>query len=342
MERDEKELCYQMLNQTGRSFSMVIATLGDQFQYSTCIFYLVIRALDTVEDDMTIPLDTKLLLLRTFQQKLYVPGWNYRDSRSKDAVVLHNFHVISSQFRRLDKAVQCVISDTCRRMAAGMAIFLEKGFVIDTFQEWNEYGRCASGLMCLGLTRLLEPFKPISSQREQLAHSLGRFLQKMNIIRDFKEDTDDRRRLWPREVLVRTGNTHLTVDDLLQRANQQAALRCLNYLIGDALTHLPDVLLYLNAIQTPTVFPFWAIPQVMAIATLERCYNNPQVFEGKVKILRGGTAMIVQNCTDMATTKDLLRIYALKIVARMECAGSSDEAKDFLAVLKTSGVLYSD
>lgn len=35
------------------------------------MFYLVLRALDTVEDDMALPNDIKLPLLRAFHKKIY-------------------------------------------------------------------------------------------------------------------------------------------------------------------------------------------------------------------------------------------------------------------------------
>ena len=39
-----------------------------------CLFYLVLRGLDTVEDDMTLDAAVKRDLLKTFHEKLYQPG----------------------------------------------------------------------------------------------------------------------------------------------------------------------------------------------------------------------------------------------------------------------------
>jgi farnesyl-diphosphate farnesyltransferase len=58
-------------------------------------------------------------------------------------------------------------------------------------------------------------------------------------------------------------------------------------MVVDIMKHIPDVLDYLNLVKEPTIFKFCAIPQVMAIATLERCYNNPKVFSTEVKIRKG-------------------------------------------------------
>ncbi len=50
---------------------MVIQQLPPQLRDAICVFYLVLRALDTVEDDMAIPQDTKIPLLRCFHEKSY-------------------------------------------------------------------------------------------------------------------------------------------------------------------------------------------------------------------------------------------------------------------------------
>ena len=52
------------------SFSIVIQQLPRQLQDSICVFYLVLRALDTVEDDMSIPVEQKVPVLRRFHQHI--------------------------------------------------------------------------------------------------------------------------------------------------------------------------------------------------------------------------------------------------------------------------------
>ncbi len=59
------------------------------------IFYLVLRALDTVEDDMTIPLEKKVLLLKEFHTYLYQPEWKFTESQEKDRAVLEDFPAVS-------------------------------------------------------------------------------------------------------------------------------------------------------------------------------------------------------------------------------------------------------
>lgn len=66
-----------------------------------CIFYLVLRALDTVEDDMTIPREEKVELLQQFHTNLYKPDWNYTESNEKDKAVLEDFPKVNLIFVKL-------------------------------------------------------------------------------------------------------------------------------------------------------------------------------------------------------------------------------------------------
>lgn len=69
-----------------------------------CIFYLILRALDTIEDDMTLPNSTKLPMLRSMHLKLHEPGWNFDGSGpgEKDRIVLVEFENVQEEFANLD------------------------------------------------------------------------------------------------------------------------------------------------------------------------------------------------------------------------------------------------
>ena len=68
------------------------------------MFYVVLRALDTVEDDMTLSDEVKQPLLRSFHQKVTTPGWNFTDSgpNEKDRDVLVDFADVVEEVRALD------------------------------------------------------------------------------------------------------------------------------------------------------------------------------------------------------------------------------------------------
>lgn len=72
-----------------------------------------------------------------------------------------------------------------------------------------QYCHYVAGLVGIGLSRLFSASEledPIVGQDTELANSMGLFLQKTNIIRDYLEDQLEGREFWPREV---RGNTAL-------------------------------------------------------------------------------------------------------------------------------------
>eukprot|EP00171_Calliarthron_tuberculosum_P013784 IDg13784t1 len=62
--------CYRSLCDVSRSFSVVIMELEPELRHPICIFYLVLRALDTVEDDTSRPADERAELCTRFHELL--------------------------------------------------------------------------------------------------------------------------------------------------------------------------------------------------------------------------------------------------------------------------------
>ena len=76
-QRAEMKRCWEFLDMTSRSFAAVIKELEGELCRVVCLFYLVLRGLDTVEDDMSIELEEKCQVLESFHEKLSTPGWTY-------------------------------------------------------------------------------------------------------------------------------------------------------------------------------------------------------------------------------------------------------------------------
>ncbi|XP_072120780.1 squalene synthase isoform X1 [Mobula birostris] len=311
--------CYMYLNQTSRSFAAVIQALDGDLRQAVCIFYLVLRALDTVEDDMSIPLEEKVPMLQNFHTYLYQPEWRYSQSQEKDRQVLQDFPSISLEFRSLAKVYQDVIANICHRMGLGMAEFLQRR--VESIKEWDTYCHYVAGLVGIGLSRLFaasELEDAVVGEDTDLANSMGLFLQKTNIIRDYLEDQQEGREFWPQEVWSKYAER---LSDFTKPPNVQAALQCLNELITNALQHVPDVIKYLSRLHNQSVFNFCAIPQVMAIATLAACYNNPQVFRGVVKIRKGQAVTLMLGATNIGAVKGMFQQYAQVIGQKVPGAG---------------------
>jgi farnesyl-diphosphate farnesyltransferase len=65
------------------------------------------------------------------------------------------------------------------------------------------------------------------------------------------------------------------------------------------------------------VFRFCAIPQVMAIATLEKCYNNPDVFTGVVKIRKGLSCKLILQTETLDQVHKIFNRYATAILLQV-------------------------
>lgn len=285
-----------------------------------CLFYLVLRGLDTIEDDMTIPLAKKDTLLRKFHTILQQDGWTFSESgpNEKDRELLVHFDCVVTEIKKIKPQYLEIIRDSCETMGNGMADyahnaeFNEKG--IATIKDYETYCYYVAGVVGEGLTRLFVEGKlanPGLAKRPDLQNTMGQFLQHTNIIRDVREDRDDKRRFWPREVWSKHVDDF---DDLFKKENQEAALRCSSEMILHALEKVPDCLFYLAGLRDQSCFNFAAIPQIMAIATLELCFRNPAIFQRNVKITKGqACGLMVQASQNLQVLYGAFRTVARRI-----------------------------
>jgi farnesyl-diphosphate farnesyltransferase len=285
-----------------------------------CLFYLVLRGLDTIEDDTSLPLTTKEPLLRDFKNILEKDGWSFDGNRpeEKDRDLLVQFHNVVTEFKGVKPAYQAIIKDIADKMGNGMADFCvrveSEGMSVQTVEEYDLYCHYVAGLVGEGVTRLFvkaDLGNPGLLDRPNLHNSMGLFLQKTNVIRDVREDHDDNRHFWPKEVWSR----HVEqFEDLFRPENQEAALNCSSEMVLNALNHVEECLFYLAGLREQSIFNFCAIPQVMAIATLELCFRNPAMFERNIKVTRGNACQLMLEATqNLRVLCDVFRRYARRI-----------------------------
>jgi len=306
--KNDKNLayCYNTLDKVSRSFAAVIRQLPEEISDVVCLFYLILRGLDSVEDDMDLSNEDKILLLREFYTKNFERGWRLSNVGDKEEYrdLLANYDKVIEVFLVLDEKYQNIITNICQKMGAGMADFVETE--ITTLEDYNLYCHYVAGLVGIGLSELFAASeiegKELES-KEELANSMGLFLQKTNIVRDYKEDLDENRIFWPEEVWTLYSPTYkgfsLSPDKL-------ESLLCLNHMVNDALAHATDCLEYLKILKNERAFRFCAIPQVMAIATLAEVYNNQKVFTENVKIRKGLAAKLILSS---GSIEEVVKIY---------------------------------
>ncbi|KZZ87611.1 squalene synthetase [Ascosphaera apis ARSEF 7405] len=308
--------CLKYLKMTSRSFSAVIMELHPDLLMPVCLFYLILRGLDTIEDDTSIPFSKKEILLREFESKLEEDGWTFTGNREteKDRELLVHFDKIKPAF-------QTIIKNITARMGSGMADYARRADLgddkIETVKDYDLYCYYVAGLVGEGLTRLFVEAgfaNPALMDRPELFISMGLFLQKTNIIRDVREDNDDNRRFWPKEIWSK----HLDKwEDLFDPAHRDAALNVNSEMISDALNHFDQCLFYLSGLKEQSVFNFCAIPQSMAIATLELCFRNPDTFERNIKITKGDACSLMWASTqNLRVLCEVIKQYMRRIHAK--------------------------
>ena len=125
-----------------------------------------------------------------------------------------------------------------------------------------------------------------------LSNEMGLMLQKTNVLRDFREDVDQGRLFWPREIWGEKGAGFADPHEMYQPQNQQRALWALSRFTLDALRHAVLCLDYLSLLRNQTVFNFSAIPQTMAMATLSLCFMIYDMFQRHIKIRKAEAASV--------------------------------------------------
>lgn len=285
---DDIGYCYEALKKVSRSFSIVIQQLPEELKDPVCLFYLILRGLDTIEDDMNIISTEKQELLSSFGDRINNEIFtldNVGDTQNYRDLMLHFDKVVRS-YQNLDSNYKEIITSITQKMAEGMDKFATKDII--SYDDWDEYCYYVAGLVGIGLSKLfivsgLENNENLKN--ETLSNEMGLFLQKTNIIRDFAEDLEQGRVFWSEEIW-RDKAKSLT--ELQQ--DKQSGLKALNEAITNALSHVPACLEFLKSIENPKIFRFCAIPQLMAIATLKELYNNVEALHKNVKIRKGRTA----------------------------------------------------
>ena len=322
-DRERMRACWSFLDATSRSFAAVIKELKGELSRVICIFYLVLRGLDTVEDDMTLKPEVKIPLLLDFHKKLNEPGWNFTGSgpNEKDRQLLVEFDKVIDEYQLLNEGCRFVIADICARMGAGMASYIElgnspTGLTMQTWGDYDLYCHFVAGLVGEGLSGLFvqtQIERPLIGLQLSLSNHMGLFLQKTNIIRDYAEDCREGRSFWPKEcwgtdgVFAHQGEVQRGVIETRRGSGSykfadtiegRKARQVLSAMLLDAMSHVTSSLEYLILLRDQSVFNFCATPQVMAIATLGKLVENADVYKKNVKIRKSLAVRLILRSTN--------------------------------------------
>ncbi|CAG8720457.1 3031_t:CDS:2 [Dentiscutata erythropus] len=311
-----KQRCYYFLKLTSGSFADIIMDLDPKLRDLVCIFYLCLRGMDTIEDDMTLPINIKAPMLRSFYKKIGQRGWTFTENRQ----LLVEFDVVIEEFLLLPKECQEIIINVTKQMGNGMTDFVSISardkYSIITLKDFDKYCYYVAGLVGIGISDLFNSVGaiiPDTTKNFDTIISMGIFLQKLNILRDFVEDLKENRKFWPKEIW---GQYVSEIEDLILIENKQKALNCLSDMVLNTLLHVPDCLNYLIQLDDPGIFFFAAMPLVMGYSTLAFTFKNYDSYSKVLKIRKGEGAKLFFRCTSMSEVAKLFFEYTQVIISK--------------------------
>ena len=300
------KFCFDTLKNVSRSFNIVIKLLDDDMIKVICIFYLVLRGLDTIEDDMNIPIEDKKRMLLNFHNDIENEDFSMEcGDKPEYKILMKHFSKVNKSYKQLHSKYRDVIKNITIEMAKGMVEFLDKPSM-ETTQEYDSYCHYVAGLVGIGLSQIFTlsgtEFNDLS-QHDNLSNSMGVFLQKTNIIRDIKEDHDEKRYWWPKDIVSKhfsdIDDIFINTDNIGDTETKDKYTNLLNEMVMNALRHIPECIEYLSIVKNNNNFKFCAIPQVVAVQTLATLFNNTDVFKKTEKLNKTTLARIFIDVNDI-------------------------------------------
>jgi len=119
------KFCFDSLKEVSRSFNIVIQQLDNELKNVICIFYLVLRGLDTIEDDMSIPIDKKKQMLLSFYNDIENENFTLEcGDKPEYKNLMNNFNKVIKAYKQCKPKYREVIKEITNKMAHGMIEFL--------------------------------------------------------------------------------------------------------------------------------------------------------------------------------------------------------------------------
>ena len=182
---------------------------------------------------------------------------------------------------------------------------------IETVAEYDWYCHYAGRITVLAVAQIVSASGQESVSVDtnlELINSVGLFLQKSDIIRDYREDVDQQRYFWPHEFWGQEGygfkeitEMHNTDPDSLRHA-----MYVQSSMILDALRHVTDTLDGLRLVKNQTLFHVSPIIIVLSFVYLEFCFMNEEIFQRKTKMRKMVMAKVCEYVLVLLLTTDAM------------------------------------
>ena len=299
MAEEAYKYCKKILKEVSRSFALSIPMLDDSLQKPVTIVYLQDRLLDNFEDEIPedkISLEERFSLMDKVVELFRPDNDNFDDLAVEIAgyaglmpekslqEMTGNALMIRKAYGELDDLVKELSFKWLKEMNLGMKKYLSRE--VKTFIDLDEYCYYVAGTVGGFLTDLLIYYSTIITEEKSESllanfNASGQFLQKINLIRDIREDVKQRvKHYWPLVSL------RISLQELIDEENKEAGLAALDRMIDDVKTHVPNLINYFLAIpeDKPGYRKFYSLNNALGLATIEEMDNNPAVLYGPERV----------------------------------------------------------
>jgi farnesyl-diphosphate farnesyltransferase len=185
----------KVLEETSRTFYLPIIKLPKGLQEAVAAGYLCMRAIDEIEDHVSLPAEVKARLLQDISlildsqtsveafdhqrfQDLFAP---YRDQLAEVTLRISEWACLAPDF------IAPRVWEATSAMSGRMREWVVNGFTVSSQADLDRYTYSVAGAVGLLLCDLWAWFEHVQIHRS-LAIQFGRALQSVNILRNRKED----------------------------------------------------------------------------------------------------------------------------------------------------------
>ncbi|PUU91643.1 MAG: farnesyl-diphosphate farnesyltransferase [Halanaerobium sp.] len=296
MKSDPMEFAKNILSRVSRSFALTIPMLDEEIKNEVLLAYLQDRILDNFEDEIHPPdleLQKEMMdkVSRIFSTEEYDRSSDFRVIKDKSELIeseslqklTKNIDLIYQCYQDFDLDIQKISHKWLQEMNQGMQKYLTKE--VQTFADLDEYCYYVAGTVGGFLTETIIYKFDINQKKQQILldnfNQAGLFLQKVNLIRDIREDLASRdKHFWPLKEL------NISEVELSNSRNEEKALEALSKMLSDLKSHIPALKKYYQALpkELKGYKKFFAVNNALGLATIDKLENNADVFYGKKPI----------------------------------------------------------
>lgn len=186
----------RVLKETSRTFYIPITLLKRELKYTVGSAYLLMRAIDEIEDHETLATDVKDELLRETANLLREDG-EFSAEKYTELIAPYKDQLPEVTVRLPDWILVCPtgilpkVRESTAEMADGMAKWAVKNWVIETKEDLDDYTYYVAGLVGVMLSDIWKWYDGTETDYN-LAIGFGRGLQAVNILRNQDEDFVER------------------------------------------------------------------------------------------------------------------------------------------------------